>query len=194
MGIPEPRAPRTGDHQPAIRHVVFVGLMASGKSSVGRQVADMLRRPFVDNDRVFESESGCTAREYADRFGQEALHRREWAVLRGNLARPDPSVIGAAASVADRPTGLRNVLGPHDVVYLWARPEVLARRATEDESDDHRPVADTDIRERLRADEARRGPTYRRVATIVIDVGEIDTTEAADAVVAQLTTGDDGPR
>jgi shikimate kinase len=83
------------------RHVALVGLMGTGKSTAGRIVARRLGRPYVDNDDGLEAAAGRTAREIQDDDGEEALHALELEVLRGALARTEPAVIGAAASVVD---------------------------------------------------------------------------------------------
>jgi shikimate kinase len=64
-------------------------------------VARRLGRPYVDNDDGLEAAAGRTAREIQDDDGEEALHALELEVLRGALARTEPAVIGAAASVVD---------------------------------------------------------------------------------------------
>src|SRR5689334_14413518 len=79
----------TGDLLSAMteaRHVVLMGLMGSGKSTVGRPLAARLDRPFVDNDDRLAARTGQTAREVAAAEGADALHAREAAVLVDALA------------------------------------------------------------------------------------------------------------
>src|SRR5262249_45956694 len=85
------------------RHVVLVGLMGSGKSTVGHALARRLGRPFVDNDEALEARSGRSARAIADADGADALHRLEAQALVDALARPEPAVVAMAASVVEHP-------------------------------------------------------------------------------------------
>jgi shikimate kinase len=118
------------------RHLVVIGLMGAGKSSVGRPLAEAIQRPFVDNDAELEARTGLTAGAYQEAHGRDALHREELEVLRACLARPTPSVITAAASVVDTDDGQR-LLREAAVAWVDADPSVLAERVADD--DGHRP-------------------------------------------------------
>lgn len=61
----------------APRHVVLVGLMGSGKTTVGAMVADRLGLPFCDGDALLEAATGRTAVALRDVAGEAALHRAE---------------------------------------------------------------------------------------------------------------------
>src|SRR5215471_668474 len=81
------------------RHVVLVGTMGSGKSTVGRLVAGELGWPFWDNDERLVLDGGKSAAEIAQRRGADDLHRREIETLIRGLDGEGPSVVAAAASV-----------------------------------------------------------------------------------------------
>ena len=55
------------------RHLVLVGLMGAGKSTVGAVCATRLGRPFVDTDHVVEATAGRTVREIFDGDGEDAF-------------------------------------------------------------------------------------------------------------------------
>ena len=119
MGTPAARA----------RHIVLVGLMGSGKTTVGRLLATRLDRPFVDCDAALERSTGRTAREIAEADGVAALLALEAQVLLDVLARPEQAVVAAAASVVDDGRCRRALRSPGiAVVRLRARPDTLAAR------------------------------------------------------------------
>jgi shikimate kinase len=164
------------------RHVVLVGLMASGKTTVGRLLAARLGRPFVDNDDVLQSRTGRSAREIAAGEGAAALHRREAEALVDALASPVAAVIAAAAAAPLEPSAAA-AMPAHDVVYLRAPPDVLAARLAGAPDDGHRPFVDgDDARAVLEEQFAARDERYRALATLVVDAN----VDAAEVVVDEI--------
>ncbi len=160
-------------------HVVFVGLMASGKTTIGRMVAEQLSRPLRDSDEHIEATTGLTASEYAEAFGLDALHDLEVATLLGALDETDPAVITAAAFTVEVPD-CRAALDDQFVVWVYGEPSDLAQRAAEGE---HRPL-DDDAGAQLREQAKRRHALFASVADLVLDVGE--PSELAAQVMSQL--------
>jgi shikimate kinase len=165
------------------RHVVLLGLMASGKSTVGPVLAARLGRPFVDNDNMLERRTGRTARAIEAAAGLDELHQDEARVLADALASPTPAVIAAAAgSVLFGDTPRR--LAGHDVVYLRADPETLARRV--DPHDRHRPFGGESPASVLHAQFAARDQTYRDLATLVVEESSRSPQEIVETITKAL--------
>jgi shikimate kinase len=165
------------------RHVVLVGLMGSGKTTVGLLLAARLGRAFVDNDVVLETRTGRTAREIATALGAEALHLREAEALVFALSGAVPAVVAAAAAAPLEPFAAA-AMRVHDVIYLRATPDVLAARLARAPGDDHhRPFVADDARAVLDAQFAARDERYRALATLVVDAG----VEGPEAVVDEVS-------
>jgi shikimate kinase len=165
--------------------VVLLGLMASGKSSVGRILASRLGRPFRDNDEQLEQELGTTAGSYADSHGLTALHAAELDILARSLRQPDPAVISAAASVGDRPD-LAEILSGHRVVWIDVDPLVLAARVARGR--DHRPVSAEAVTQ-LRAQRQRRAPRFRAVADVILTWRDEEAEVLAGRILDRLDLG-----
>jgi shikimate kinase len=167
------------------RHVVLVGLMASGKTTVGRLLAARLGRPFVDNDVVLESRTGRSAREIAAEAGAAVLHLREAEALVDALASPVPTVIAAAAAAPLEPPAAA-AMQAHDVVYLRATPDALAARLARAPDDGHRPFVDGDARAVLAEQFAARDEPYRALATLVVDANGDVPEAVVDEIISAL--------
>ena len=164
------------------RHLVLIGMMGSGKSTVGRLVAERLGRAFVDSDEQLRERLGRTAREIAERDGEEALRRAEADALTAALAGPADNVIAAAAGVVLDPRNRELLRARAEVVWLRARLDTLADRVAS-AGDAHRPWLGDDLRESLaRLDEGRR-ELYAEVATEIVDVDGLSPSEVAAEIL-----------
>ena len=166
--------------RPSNEHVVLVGLMGSGKTTVGRQVARRLDRPFIDSDAEVEAATGKTVREIFEDVGEAAFRRVETDVLVRALDSRPPAVIAAAGGVVLDPTNRRLLRERATVVWLRGRPETLARRVTRGA---HRPLLDGDPAAALARMHADREHLYEEVADHVVD---IDGCERDDVVAAVM--------
>lgn len=167
------------------RHVVVVGLMGAGKSTIGRRLAALLGWSWRDSDHDIEAATGLTVRKLRDRDGVEVMHALEARHLRDALAAPGPSVISAAASTIEV-SDCRAAMTAPDVAVVWLRaaPEVLGRRFAS--PDGHRPAYGTSPAVFLAEQAARRGPLLAALDPIVIDVDAIDPDEAAARAMEAL--------
>jgi shikimate kinase len=164
------------------RHVVLLGLMGAGKTSIGKLVAERLGRPLIDGDeRLAELTGGRTAAEVADERGIEVLHAMEAEIAITALASADPAVIGPASSVCES-AAVRDALTEHLVVWLRAPVDYLVANAT---TKSHRPLLDRgDPAELFEEQLAVREPLVLPLADLVVDVTALTKAEAADEIAA----------
>lgn len=169
----------------SIDHVVITGLMAAGKSTTGRRLAERLGWPWRDSDADIQAETGHTVRELLDSEGVDAMHDREYAELQEALADPTPAVISAAASVIDDPASRAAMSRPGvAVVWLSGSPELLAQRFHS--PDDHRPTYGDTPAAFLAEQAARREPLARALGAHVVDVDGLTREEVLERVVEAL--------
>ncbi|GEM_PF-1728133 len=160
-----------------MRHVVLVGPMGSGKTTLGMRLAAELGRPFIDSDDLLLEATGRTGRELAATAGVSELHRLERQVFLEAISGPEPSVVAAAASVVDD-EAVRQALTETVCVFLTAGPEVLAGRTP---PNGHR--REVGRGERLE----RRDPIFEKASDLTIDTGQVSESEAVSLILAVMS-------
>lgn len=174
-----------GAGTPSGVHVVLVGPMGVGKSTIGRKVAALLGRPLRDSDDDLHAERGIRGRELARAEGVDTLHRWEAEHLLRSLRSSEPSVIAAAASVVDVPQAVAALAEPF-VVWLRAPVPVLAGRIR---ATDHRRDLGADAEARMSELEARRHDGYAGVADVAVDSGGAGPDDVVRAIADELPGG-----
>src|SRR5438270_12772397 len=89
------------------RHVVLIGMMGAGKTTVGSRLARAMDRPFVDSDVQVEQRTARTVREIFETDGEAAYRAIESEVLAEALGSEEPAVIAAAGGTILDPTNRR---------------------------------------------------------------------------------------
>ena len=165
-------------------HVVLVGLMGTGKTTVGRRVARTLGWPMSDSDASIEASEGRTARTIRDTDGVDAIHELEYRHLLSALAGPGPVVVCPAASVVDD-EACREALNGDGILVAWltARPETAAARF-DDQA--HRPRYGDDPLTFLAEQATRRDPWFREIADLVLETDDATPDELAAAIVVRV--------
>jgi shikimate kinase len=163
--------------------VLLVGLMGSGKTTVGRLLAGLTGWPYLDNDELIEQAAGRTARQLLAEGGESALRLAEADALEAALTTPPPCICGVAAGTITSPRGRRALADGGIVVWLTADPATLAGRAV---SAIHRPWLEEDAEGWLRETAAERNPLYGEVSDLVVDTAERTPDEVAALIHAEL--------
>ncbi|MGA9275413.1 shikimate kinase [Ilumatobacter sp.] len=163
------------------RHLVLVGMMGAGKSSVGRVLARRLDRELFDSDELIEERTGRTVREIWNDDGEPTFRALETEVLADALGADRPSIIAAAGGVVLSAEN-RDVLkgdGAH-VVWLLADVDLLLDRV---KNGMHRPLLDEDPEGTLRRMYEERTDLYQEVADAIVSVDHRSVNDVAGAVL-----------
>jgi len=172
-----------------MRHLALVGLMGSGKSTVGRRVAERLGRPFLDSDREVEKRCGRTVREIFEVDGEAEFRRREAEVMATALNADDPTVLAAAGGSVLDPETRRLLTERADTVFLDASVDRLVERiGRRARPSGHRPLIDDDPEEKLRLMHDARRPLYLAVARHRIDVDALHLDQVVDEILRTVET------
>jgi shikimate kinase / 3-dehydroquinate synthase len=162
-----PRQSARGGMAAAIK-VVLVGFMGAGKSTIGRRLAELLERSFVDSDSLLEERLGEPIASIFERDGEQAFREHERALVLEVLERPEPGVVSLGGGAVES-EAVRTALASHLAVHAAVDPETAWTRSAHS----GRPLAQ-DRGSFLRLYERRLG-LYESVAPIRIawaDVGD----------------------
>jgi shikimate kinase len=175
--------------------LALVGLRGTGKSSVGRILADRLGRPFADADVELEAATGRSIPSIFQEFGEPWFRDWEERVLGELTARPN-LILATGGGVVLRESNRQRLREFGFVVWLTAEPSLLADRLTSNpKALANRPAltAAGTIAELADVLRARAG-FYREVANLVVETGGRTTRQVAEEILAgwRLTMGPAG--
>lgn len=163
--------------------VYLVGMMGSGKSTLGRLLARRLKLRFLDCDHEIERRCGVKIPLIFEIEGEPGFRAREGEVL-AELTELAGIVLATGGGAILSPQNRRRLAEHGTVIYLRARPEDLYHRLRHDRN---RPLlATADPLRRLRELHVERDALYGSVADIVVDTGKQSVQALARDVASEL--------
>ena len=152
--------------------------MGSGKTTVGRIVADALGCPFLDLDKLIVQRDGRPIKEIFEADGEAFFRRAEEQALADTVKKYAQGDLVLALGGGTILSASSRALLQRDTLCIWlnAPAEVLWSRISRDST---RPLADEDFATRL----ATRQPLYEEVAEITIDTEGLSPQDIADEII-----------
>jgi shikimate kinase len=149
-------------------NLILTGFMGTGKTTVGRLVAQKLGREFVDTDLVIEERHG-PIQEIFDREGEFGFRDIERALAR-ELGQRTRLVIATGGRMLLDPESVRVLSKNGRIFCLVATPEEIYDRVTGDPSRVKRPLLEVeDPKQRIVELLGERGPDYERFPQLTTD-------------------------
>jgi len=165
-----------------ISNIALIGFMGTGKSSVGRLVADQLHFTFLDTDDVLVSRAGKPITDIFAQEGEEAFREKESSLVR-EVAHRTRTVISTGGGLPVNPANLASLKTHALVMCLWASPEKIFERVR---GQSHRPLLnDPEALAKIRALLAEREPFYRQ-ADVLVNTEMRSLREVAHQVIHQF--------
>ncbi len=166
----------------SIRNIALCGFMGTGKSSVGRLVAEQLRYAFLDTDTVIEARAGKTISQIFEEEGEPAFREWERRIVK-ELSLRDRTIISTGGGLVIDPENLASLKEHALVVCLWATPESIWSRV---KNQNHRPLLkEADPLESIRRLLKERGPFYKQ-ANVLLSTDLRSPREVAQQVLHQF--------
>ena len=163
--------------------IFLVGLMGSGKTTVGRALAKKLNKRFVDSDHEIEARTGVSIPVIFEIEGEASFRQREADVIR-DLTAQDNIILATGGGAILNPESRRLLEQRGTVIYLRASIHSILQRTRNDKN---RPLLRTpDPRKKLEELEAQRHPLYQEIAHVVIETGRPNVQHLVQHILEKL--------
>jgi len=166
-----------------MKNIVLIGFMGTGKTSVGKLLANRLGYGFVDTDAKIEEEAGRSIPEIFASYGEKYFRDRETEAAR-EAARLQNTVISTGGGIVLRGENLRQLRQSGVVIGLTASLDIIVERT---ERSDERPLLENlkDRREAVRALMEQRRGLYKQ-ADYTVDTGGLSPLQVVEDILDYL--------
>jgi shikimate kinase len=164
------------------RNIILTGFMGTGKSEVGKQLAAVLGRKFIDTDIQIEQEEGMSIAQLFATRGEPYFRERERQMI-AHACREEGVIIATGGGAMVSAENAARLKASGTVICLTATPEVILRRVQKDET---RPLLQSeDQLARVRTLLTARAAAYAK-ADAMLDTSHRAVNEVVQAVLAIL--------
>ena len=159
--------------------ITLTGFMGSGKTTVGKVLADFLGCPFYDLDDLVVKKAGKTIPEIFAQDGEPAFRQLEARLLRQTVEKygENTAVLSLGGGAVTTPASATLLNEKTVCIYLRATLETLMQRLEGQTAG--RPLADDALAARL----AEREPLYEITAHVIVDTDGLSPEEVADEII-----------
>ena len=159
--------------------IALTGFMGSGKTTVGKVLADFLGCPFMDLDDLVVKKAGKSIPDIFAQDGELAFRELEAQILRKTVAKyaESTAVLALGGGAVLAPASAALLHEKTVCIYLRATLETLLARLEGETAG--RPLADASLADRL----ASREPLYEKTAHVIVDTDGLSPDEVADEII-----------
>ncbi|MCW9088702.1 MAG: shikimate kinase AroK [Gammaproteobacteria bacterium] len=167
----------------AVNRLFLVGPMGAGKSTIGRQLSNVLKKEFKDSDHEIVARTGASIPLIFEIEGEEGFRKREAAMI-DELTQRQNIVLATGGGAVLREENRRHLRERGVVIYLFASLDQLYERTCRDRN---RPLLQTENpRGKLEELLAQRDPLYREVADMVVHTDDRSIKSVVKEILIRL--------
>jgi shikimate kinase len=168
-------------------NIYLIGYRCTGKSSVGRCLAEGLDMSFADADDIFEQRTGAFIVDFVAQNGWDAFRDTETQIL-ADLSRQTGLVVATGGGAVLRPENVSAMKDSGIVVWLTARPETIVSRMQADPATgSRRPAFGPDpVFQEVSETLDQRTPLYENACLIGISTDDKDTDQICHSLLSQI--------
>ncbi len=174
------------------KNIVLIGFMGSGKTTLGRKLAVILKRKFIDMDMQIQDYYRMSISDIFREYSEEFFRQQETSLCQ-NLGKAYKKIIATGGGVVKNPENIEALRKNGIIVYLKSTPESIYENT---KFDKNRPLLNVEdkIGEITRLLEER-APLYEEAADLIVDVSERNVDRCVQNIidsVAEFLNEDSG--
>jgi shikimate kinase len=168
-------------------NIVLIGFRCSGKTTLGKALAERLGMTFVDADEFVEQKHHMSIKEIFEKKGESVFRLWECDAI-AELSKLDGQVIATGGGAVLRYKNIRNLKRNSVVVGLSVAPDTAFERIQRDsKTRSRRPaLTEKDPHTEVREQHQMREPLYRDIADIVVDTTDLPVGQCLDDILERL--------
>lgn len=160
-------------------NIILIGFMGTGKTAIGKRLAQAMGKHFIDTDKEIEKVTGMTISQIFNKHGEIRFRSEEKLAIKKACSRNNAVIATGGGSVIDE-DNIKNMQDCGQIICITARPEVIQARI---KRKNNRPLLQRDKSiERINELLQEREVHYRKCAEGFFDTSDEDHEE----VVARI--------
>lgn len=164
-------------------NIVLIGFMATGKTTIAKELSDSLNIEFIDIDKLIEENTDMLIPEIFEKYGETYFRQIEKETIE-RISQMENIIISTGGGVCLDPENISNIRKKGKVVLLEADPQTIIDRT---ENDENRPLLKgKNSIESIKRIMDERKDSYHKAADIVIDTGEKSVENIRDEILKAL--------
>ncbi len=157
-----------------MKNIVLIGMMGSGKSSVGKQLSKKLDRPFIDTDEIIEKREERSITEIFELYGENYFRKLEIEIVK-EVSEYDNHIISTGGGIVVNPDNVARLKLTGHIFYLKNDIDELAERLSN--NTENRPLlVDNHLHRKLTQILSKRETLYLQSADEIIENKDLDHT------------------
>lgn len=167
-------------------NIILIGFMGSGKTSVGKKLAEKMGYAFYDTDTIIEQNQEDTIRHIFELYGEEYFRELETKLIQGFSTTMKEVVLSTGGGIPLRQLNRELLSDLGYVVYLRASTQSTVNRLMKDET---RPLLQGEnLEEKVDRLQKERAPFYTQTANETIDTDNLTPEDLADKILEGYLT------
>ncbi len=167
-----------------MKHIILIGFMGSGKSTIGKELAKTMGRTFLDTDDRIEEQQQMKISTIFEKYGEVYFRDLETKVLKDLLEEQEPLVIAVGGGLPMRFENRAYLKQLGKVVYLTAEVDTLVQRL---EGDTTRPILQGgDLRKKIVGLMEARGSIYEEATDCKVHTDQKSCAQIVEEIIKDV--------
>jgi shikimate kinase len=168
-------------------NIVLIGFRGTGKSTVGKLLANRLKRDFIDTDEYIERTTGKTIKDIFEKEGEESFRKIEVETI-AKLSKIDNKIIAAGGGVVLKDENVKNLKSNGFLILLEATPEIIHDRISQDEKTSQQRPSLTNKKsfDEIKYLLDKRQPLYENAANYTINTSYVSSEDIVEEIITTI--------